>query len=83
MSSKTSIAYEALLYLQNLKTCKDIWLSDETIIWEINQTYSEVKKIGGIKGFTLNLTNGPKGFGKFRHGITDKYDDANTTGVFK
>ena len=31
----------------------------------------------------MNLATGPKGLGKFRYGVTDKYDDANNTGIFR
>ena len=81
MTSKSSIAAEALLSLQTGGMYNGIWLSDETVTREINKTYSAIKKTGGISRTDLNRATGPRGVGTLKQcGIFGK---DNKTGIFR
>ena len=81
MTSKVSTAYHGLLWVQHCEKYRRRWLSDETIVREINKAYPNIVD-GGISRRDLNLCASPRGYGKFKGGIADLYIKSNNTGIF-
>ena len=76
-----NIAYEVLFSLQKSSRYKGKWLSDETIVREINRSYDAISSIWVITKYNLNLATGPKGCGNFCGGVTERFDESNPTGI--
>ena len=82
MTSKVSTAYHGLLWVQHCEKYRRRWLSDETIVREINKAYPNIVD-GGISRRDLNLCASPRGYGKFKGGLADLYTKSNKTGIFR
>lgn len=82
MSSNVPTAYHGLLWIQGCKQYQGKWLSDETIVREINRAYPNITD-GGITRRALNFCASPRGTGKFRGGIIERFDEYNKTGLFR
>ena len=81
MTSKKAIANEAMLALQKSGKYNGLWLSDETLSREINQTYSHIKEIGGISRRDINNATSPRGIGQLSQ--CGLFSQDNKTGIFR
>ena len=72
-SRKTKVAYQAFLNVIKGRKFHYQWVSDETIVGEINATYTMLDQIGGIGRADLNKALGPKGINRATVLCTPKY----------